>query len=303
MKRVSGAIGGWVWSAIVAALAVFGVGAWIGRRTAPPPPAAAGKDPALDKLGHEKLYEAMLATAGGAIDRARSGAQWVETAAAAIIGIYTGVLAAVFVGDSDPLPARGIVPAIFLATSVMLAAFYLAFLTRGRDVAMPNLDSVPDSARRLQAHVASYVEWISAAVTNRQAFLRGAVVSLAFGVLFLPLPFVSIPDRWAELLPGEFEAEVVTPEEAADDEDNLLVLPDPQFTDEVPVELAEIAYQARVDTFVAGLDMPATPNNAAENLFAVWATIFGALTVVIVMMITVILDWIRWIKGRVFGGS
>jgi hypothetical protein len=305
MNRVLGAISAGLASAIAAGLAGFGAGLLVGRLRAPaPPPAPANpvRDAELDKHGHEKLYDAILATAGGAIDRARTGAQWIETAAAAIVGIYTGLLGFVFVTGDNPLPVRGLAPAVFLAASVALAAFYIAFLTRGRDLAMANVDIVPDSGRRLLAQAASYVEWISASVINRQAFLRGAVVSLAIGVLLLPLPFVSIPDKWAELMPGEFVVQQQTNEEAAADEDALLVLPDPQFTDEIPVELAEIAYQARVDAFVASLDKPPAPDDAAENYVAIWAAIFGAMIVAIVMVVSVTLDLIAWTRRRLFGG-
>ncbi len=149
---------------------------------------------------------------------------------------------------------------------------------------MPLLDAVPDSARRLQAHVSNYVDWVSASVMNRREFLRGAVMSLAFGVLLLPLPFISIPDEWVVWLPGDFEVEEQTNEEAAGDEEHLLVLPDPQFTDEIPVELADVAYQARVDAFVKASNQAPAANNDAENLFTVWATGLGVAAVALVMI-------------------
>lgn len=285
MNRLRGSVGNVLASIALGLLATFAAGFAAGRQTAAAPKPDPARDPALDKLGHEKLFESMLATAGGAIDRARSGAQWIETAAAAIIGIYTGIFGALFVVGTNPLPVRGIVPAIFLAASIVLAAFYLAFLTKGKDVGMPLIDVVPDSARRLQAHVSNYVEWISASVMNRREFLRGAVVSLAFGVLLLPLPFISVPDQWAVYLPGTFEVQDQTGEEAATNDDNLLVLPDPQqFTEEIPVELAEIAYQARVDAFVKASNQAPARNDDAENLFTIYLTGVGVAAVLLTML-------------------
>ena len=149
---------------------------------------------------------------------------------------------------------------------------------------MPLLDAVPDSARRLQAHVSNYVEWISASVMNRREYLRGAVMSLAVGVLLLPLPFVSVPDELAEWLPGDFKAQEQTSEEAAKDDDNLLVVPDPQFTDEIPVELAEIAYQARIDAFVKASSHGPAPNNDAENVLALYLAGLGVVAVLLTML-------------------
>src|SRR5688572_10067084 len=51
----------------------------------------------------QKLHETLFTVATGAVERARSGAQFVQTAASAIGVLYTGVLAVIFVSET-PVP-------------------------------------------------------------------------------------------------------------------------------------------------------------------------------------------------------
>ena len=75
----------------------------------------------------DDFFKAIYEVQKGSIDRVRSGAEFVEKAAAGILAVYSAVLGVVFsVSDKAPLPVRGLIPAIFLALALVLAAFFLA---------------------------------------------------------------------------------------------------------------------------------------------------------------------------------
>src|SRR5947209_1464889 len=69
----------------------------------------ANGDEATSELGlTQKMQDTLASVAVAGIDRARAGAQFVETAAGAIGGFYTGILALIYVSGAA-LPARGII--------------------------------------------------------------------------------------------------------------------------------------------------------------------------------------------------
>jgi hypothetical protein len=139
---------------------------------------------------NQKLVDALAAIVTAGIDRARSGAQFVQTAASAIAGIYTGVLAALFVAD-HPAPFRSFIPMLFLGFAIALATFYLAFLAPGNLLKRPEFKGIPaeDMWVRLQ-----YVSvWTREIALRRASALRAAVLSLFVGLLFLPVALVHLP--------------------------------------------------------------------------------------------------------------
>jgi hypothetical protein len=75
-----------------------------------------------------KYHEEMIKIAGGAIDRSRDSAKFVQTAAAAILTAYAALLGLVFSAEGRPLPVRGVYAAVFLGLAVALAVAYLAFV-------------------------------------------------------------------------------------------------------------------------------------------------------------------------------
>lgn len=140
----------------------------------------------LNKLYHTTITEFAKAS----IDRARDGAKFVQTAAAAIFAVYTGLLALVFSVTDNPLPLRGALAGVFLGLAVALATAYLAFLTDPSGPPLPDLDR--RSEFQLQhSRTARLTAWIDKNVANRRYALRAAVISLLFGVLFIAAPFVS----------------------------------------------------------------------------------------------------------------
>lgn len=94
---------------------------------------------------------------------------------------------------------------MFLAASIGFSAFYLAFLTRGREANLRETTDPVSSPKHALADATVFVGWVQEAVTRRVAFLRAAVVSLAIGVALLPLPFLAVADNWVEWLPGEVQ--------------------------------------------------------------------------------------------------
>lgn len=125
----------------------------------------------------------------GAIDRARDGAKYVQTAAAAIAALYTGALGLVFSVTDNPLRLRGVFAPAFLGLAVALATAYLAYLKRPPRV--PLVLRAGSQAQLQHARTAHLTRWVSATVRNRRLALRASVVALAAGVAFMAAPFVS----------------------------------------------------------------------------------------------------------------
>lgn len=138
---------------------------------------------------HRTLVDtAMLEVATAGIDRSRDSAKFIQTAAAALMGAYTGLLALVFSVTERQLPLRGVYAATFLAASIALAVGYLAFVLRSRDMAgyVPGPSLVETQLRR----TAKFLEWTNAAVTRRAWALRASVLAFGVGVAFIPAAFV-----------------------------------------------------------------------------------------------------------------
>ncbi len=139
----------------------------------------------LSKLFHEKVSQ----LAEGSIERSRDSAKYVQIAASAILAIYTAMLGLVFSATANPLPIRGIYPAIFLALAIALAVGYLAFIT---DPDKVDFYDGGESLTEQQMNRTRYlVKWVSATVRDRRIAIRASVVSLAIGAAFIPAPFVS----------------------------------------------------------------------------------------------------------------
>lgn len=82
--------------------------------TPPEDPEPAAKI-ALEKSFVDHIFD----VAKGSIDRARAGAEKVQTAATAIAGLYTTVLGVSFSVTEKPLPGRGLIAPIFLGAAIV----------------------------------------------------------------------------------------------------------------------------------------------------------------------------------------
>lgn len=155
----------------------------------------------------QKLHETLYSVAAASIDRARAGAQFVQTAASAIGVLYTGVLAVIFVSDT-PVPARGFLPTLFFAIAIGFATAYLAFVNKMDPLKRPKLyGSLAEDIWQRTNFLARYARAI---VLQRAPLLRGAVISLAFGVVLLPVAVFELPGEPAVAgLGGEDELALV----------------------------------------------------------------------------------------------
>jgi hypothetical protein len=145
---------------------------------------------ALDHL----VYNAYIEVAKGQVERARAGADFVQKTAAAISSAYVAILGLSFVAAKTPLPVRGIAPTFFLGLSIFLAAAYLAYITKPQEVESPNLGSnnVINQIERRRA----FIRWVTSAVISRKYFLQTSIISLGFGVFFLPAPYLNLSDNF-----------------------------------------------------------------------------------------------------------
>lgn len=132
---------------------------------------------------------AMIDAAKASVDRAYAGADAVRNAAAAIGAIYTAVLGVAF-SVNKPLPPRGVIPAIFLGSAIVLATAYVAFPIRQR-VKRRWPPQEEDSVKGEFTYTATFIWWITDRVFLKAFALRAAILSLAFGVAFLPVGFIA----------------------------------------------------------------------------------------------------------------
>jgi hypothetical protein len=139
----------------------------------------------LAKLFHEKVTE----VATGSVERSRDSAKYLQTAAAWIATLYGALLALVFSVTDHPLPLRGAFPAFFLGLAVALAAAYLAFITTPRKVKM--FEGGASLTEQQMNRTGFLIKWVNATVRDRRWAIRAGVLCLAFGVAFIPAPFIS----------------------------------------------------------------------------------------------------------------
>jgi hypothetical protein len=126
------------------------------------------------------------------------------------------------------LPARGLIPAVFLGLAIACTSVYLAYIKvpPGTPNGVPPLltflssrqpsgQEEPEATKpsgqdkpqrvsflpsqRLLDERNAFIQWIEQEVIVRLPWLRAAVVSLALGGLFLPIAFVGLPDLFVWL--------------------------------------------------------------------------------------------------------
>jgi hypothetical protein len=139
----------------------------------------------LAKLFHEKVTE----ITAGSVERSRDSAKYIQTAAAWIATLYSGLLALVFSVTDNPLPLRGAFAAIFLGFAVALSAAYLAFITTPRKLKL--FDGGSSLTEQQLNRTGFLIKWVNATVRDRRWAIRASVLCLAFGVAFIPAAFIS----------------------------------------------------------------------------------------------------------------
>ena len=203
--------------------------------------------------------------AGAVARRATS----VQTAAAAIVTLYTGLLGVTFSVSDRPLPPRGAVPAVMLGLAIVLATFYVAYLGRaGRDwVEADTASSLPRAAEQRRA--VAFLQWMRESALRRAYFLRASVLALGFGVMLLPAPFLSVGQVKVPVLTWTFGSP--TPPSGA-------AAPWPATpTETSDAALQRILYRAQVQEAAERRKAPGPSRSGADGLwFALLAVAIGA---------------------------
>jgi len=140
----------------------------------------------------KSIHDARVAIATASIDRGYKAAEFVRNVASAIATVYTGIAGLSFaVKNGVRLPARGIVPALFLGLALVLSTAYVAWLGRAPATHAPTPHSAFQKyqARRLNA----FIDWTAAIALQRAYVLRSSVIALGAAVLFLPIAFIILP--------------------------------------------------------------------------------------------------------------
>ncbi len=140
----------------------------------------------------QAILGAYLEVAKGQLDRSTARAEFVEKAAGTIATLYTGILAFTYSADltkGKAFPSVGIAPTIFLGLAIVFAMFYLAYLTR------PDPFKTTVSSGLLPQQLINerndFISWAANSVFQRAPWLQTAVLSLGFGVIFLPVVYLT----------------------------------------------------------------------------------------------------------------
>ena len=201
--------------------------------------ASSDADIAIEK----SYYDAVLEVAKGTIDRARGSGETVQKAAAAIVTLYTGVLALAFSVADNPLPAKALFAAILLGVAILLSTAFLAYLPDpDKESAQDPIDPDVPIGERLTD---TFVRWTRKAGRARVPLLRGSVIALAAAVALMPAPFVTI---------GEAKGEVA----------KSPAWPAPDTASGANIELSKILYTAQVAEVAGERKQPVARGNADE---------------------------------------
>lgn len=144
----------------------------------------------------QEINKGYIEVAKGAIDRSIQRADFTQKVAVAAGTVYTGVLALSFVaetGKGTPLPVTGMIPAVFFGFSFFLSAAYVSFLTNPAGVKPkpPEGTLMGDAISQRD----TFIIWTKAAVINRMHIQQASIVSLGFGILCFPLPYLLVPNN------------------------------------------------------------------------------------------------------------
>lgn len=149
-----------------------------------------------------EIHKAYIEVAKGGIDRMQKRAELLQAAAVAVGTLYTGLLAFFYITADkiskdnvalvQTLPARGIIPAVFLGGTVVFTMAYLAFRTvPGSGVQVDNEEEPLDYIEQ-QRNL--FVDWVNHIAWWRVALIQLAVISLGGAVATLPLAFTEVTD-------------------------------------------------------------------------------------------------------------
>jgi hypothetical protein len=189
-----------------------------------------GADEQAENDVNKAFFDAVFEVAKGTIDRARSGAETVQKASAAIMLIYTSLLGLVFSVSERPLPSRGVIPALFFGFAVVMSTAYMAYLSTGKRIA--GLGAKPSRREAEIERARTLIAWTRATAMHNAYALRVSVLALGVGLAFLPAPFVTFGAS------SSGDGQTVTPVQQD--------WPEPSARAGANVELQKILYEAQV---------------------------------------------------------
>lgn len=168
------------------------------------------------------------------------------------------MLGVLFVAD-QAAPSRSFIPMLFLGLAVALATFYLAFVVPGAGMWPPQYDSIPDKDMWTRLNYVS--TWVRRIVFPRASALRAAVISLFFGLAFLPVGIAHLPPELS--VPLVPVPAVSTPA--------AIVWPEPRTLGDP--DLSVVLYTAQLEEFRERLPpaTSATPDTTARDNAVAWS--------------------------------
>jgi hypothetical protein len=225
--------------------------------------AQAELDEELDLLG--EFHKAILEVGKASIERARSSADTVQKASAAILGLYTAILGVVFSVSDNPLPSRGVIPTLFLGLAVVFSTVYLAYLTSPPPTPPPRRTGGFRPAAMERSRM--FIEWAGNTVRNRAYWLRAGVIALGVALAFLPAAFVGPLPLFKRIPPVAKATSTAKPDWP----------PVPNGSS----ALEKIRYKAEVAE-IAAQRSASPPSGVGADRSWWWASILGLLVVLLV---------------------
>jgi predicted XRE-type DNA-binding protein len=149
----------------------------------------------------QAIHNAYIEVAKSQISERMKRAEFVQKTAAAISAAYVAILGLTYsVEGKVLLPPRGFVPALFLGVAIFLSAVYAAYLTdSGKMESTSKTHAVGDLGALQPARLNTFILWTITPLLKRKFMLQASVASLGFSAIFLPLPYLAIPD-WTGLV-------------------------------------------------------------------------------------------------------
>lgn len=143
---------------------------------------------AEDRL-REAIHNAYIDVTRTSAERMLQRADSVLRVAAAIGTVFTTVLGLLVAVDGRRISAWAFLPTSLIAASMVLAAFYLGYVSTRSEVAQPLKSSL--SAQVQHARLAEYVSWVNRLALRRVWALRLAILTLGVAVASMPIAYVT----------------------------------------------------------------------------------------------------------------